>query len=125
MRGREHPIDSLLRVLREGRHTHPGDQDYGAQVHERINGINIPGEMRAAILILLGLSRIATAAQNTSTAANAHIGKGYELEQDERFAEAAAEFRAALALDPGAVNAHYQLAVCLFAIGDRDASRHE
>jgi len=57
--------------------------------------------------------------------ATAHIGKGYELVQNQRFAEAAQEFREALKLDPGEVNARYQLAVCLFALGDRDQSRQE
>jgi len=54
-----------------------------------------------------------------------HIGKGYELVQNDRFAEAAQEFRTALALEPGAENARYQLAVCLFAVGEREASRRE
>ena len=60
-----------------------------------------------------------------SAAAMTHIGKGYELVQNDRFAEAAEEFRAALALEPGAASARYQLAVCLFAVGERDASRKE
>lgn len=54
-----------------------------------------------------------------------HIGKGYELVQNDRFAEAAQEFRAALALEPSAASARYQLAVCLFAVGERQASRKE
>jgi hypothetical protein len=40
-----------------------------------------------------------------SAEATAHIGKGSELVQDDRFAEAAQEFRAALALDPETLNA--------------------
>jgi Tfp pilus assembly protein PilF len=82
--------------------------------------------MRAALVIILCLSGVAAGAQSdSSAAATAHIGKGYELVQDERFAEAAEEFRAALALDPDAVNARYQLAISLFALGERDASRKE
>ena len=46
-----------------------------------------------------------------------HIGKGYELVQQDRFELAAAEFRMALAIDPSQVRARYQLAVCLFALG--------
>jgi|SRR5579863_5390916 len=57
--------------------------------------------------------------------ATAHIGKGYELVQDQRYAEAAQEFRAALALDPSPVNVRYQLAVCLFALGEHAESRKE
>jgi protein O-GlcNAc transferase len=60
-----------------------------------------------------------------SAAATAHIGRGYELEQKDRYAEAAQEFRAALAIDPAASNARYQLAVCLFALGEHDESRKE
>jgi Flp pilus assembly protein TadD len=82
--------------------------------------------MRAPLGILLCVSCIALEAQSISSAiATAHIGKGYELVQDDRFAEAAQEFRAALALDPSALNARYQLAICLFALGDHDASRKE
>ena len=82
--------------------------------------------MRVALVILFCLSGIAPGVQsNSSATATAHIGKGYELVQNDRFAEAAEEFRAALALDPDAVNARYQLAICLFALGDRDASRKE
>ncbi len=83
--------------------------------------------MRAALVIILCLSGVAAGAQSdSSAAATAHIGKGYELVQDERFAGGEREeFRAALALDPGAVNARYQLAVCLCSLGERDASRKE
>jgi len=82
--------------------------------------------MRAALVIILCVSRVAAEAQsNSSATVTAHIGKGYELVQNDRFAEAAGEFRAALAIDPDAVNAHYQLAICLFAMCDRDASRQE
>jgi tetratricopeptide (TPR) repeat protein len=56
-----------------------------------------------------------TGANPASTAA-AHLGKGYELVKDERYREAAAEFQAALALQPSHVRARYQLAVCWFAL---------
>jgi len=82
--------------------------------------------MRLALGIVFCLCDIVAGAQNPSSAsATAHIGKGYELVQDDRFAEAAQEFRAALALDPSALNARYQLAICLFALGEHDASRKE
>jgi len=55
----------------------------------------------------------------------AHIGRGYDLVQNDRYSEAAQEFRAALALDPGAVNARYQLGVCLLALGEAAESRKE
>jgi Tfp pilus assembly protein PilF len=75
---------------------------------------------------LLCLSGIAVANQSISSdSATAHIGKGYELVQNDRFAEAAEEFRAALARNPSALDARYQLAICLFALGEQDASRKE
>jgi tetratricopeptide (TPR) repeat protein len=57
--------------------------------------------------------------------AQAHVGKGYEFEKDDRFANAAAEFAAALALDPELSGARYQLAVCYFALGRHDDARRE
>lgn len=57
--------------------------------------------------------------------AQAHVGKGYEFEKDDRFANAAAEFEAALALDPTLSGARYQLAVCYFGLGRRDDARRE
>jgi tetratricopeptide (TPR) repeat protein len=58
-------------------------------------------------------------------AAEAHIGKGYEYVQSERYVEAAKEFRAALALNANLPRVRYQLAVCLFATGQREESRVE
>jgi len=82
--------------------------------------------LRAFVCTLLGAIMLCAQGERPqSAAAMTHIGKGYELVQNDRFAEAAQEFRAALALEPGAANARYQLAVCLFAVGERDASRKE
>jgi len=86
--------------------------------------------MRSPWMSFVGmlLGSFAVCAQNSRPApaeATAHIGKGYELVQNDRFAEAAEEFRAGLALDPGATNARYQFAVCLFALGERGESRRE
>jgi len=57
--------------------------------------------------------------------ARAHVGKGYEFEKDERFANAATEFEAALALDPKLSGARYQLGVCYFALGRAGDARRE
>jgi tetratricopeptide (TPR) repeat protein len=57
--------------------------------------------------------------------AEAHLGKGYEAEKDERYQVAAKEFQAALALNPGLVRARYQLAVCWFALGKTQEARQE
>jgi Flp pilus assembly protein TadD len=82
--------------------------------------------MRATLGFVVWLIGFTASAQSpSSVTATAHIGKGYELVQNDQFAEAAQEFRVALALDPSALNARYQLAVCLFALGERDASRKE
>lgn len=79
----------------------------------------------ALLLILASQDAHAPARMPDLTAAQAHIGKGYELEKDDRFANAAAEFEAALALDPKLSRARYQLAVCYFALGRRDDARRE
>lgn len=71
------------------------------------------------------VSDIVAQGQSGRDTSTAHVGRGYELVQNDRFAEAAEEFRAALALDPGAVQVRYQLAVCLFAVGELDESRKE
>jgi Flp pilus assembly protein TadD len=69
-------------------------------------------------------SALPASAQADSTP-EAHVGKGYELEKDERFTNAAAEFEAALALDPSLPRARYQLGVCYFALGRDDDARLE
>ncbi|HYM05072.1 MAG TPA: tetratricopeptide repeat protein [Terriglobales bacterium] len=82
--------------------------------------------LRSQFVILLALlSGVAMRGQSGGAAFTAHVGKGYDLVQNDRYAEAAQEFRAALELDPDAVQARYQLAVCLFALGERDESRKE
>ena len=77
------------------------------------------------VAISVVLASFAVHGQSGRVTAAAHIGKGYELVQADRYGEAAAEFRAALALDPDAVQVRYQLAVCLFALGERDEARRE
>jgi len=83
--------------------------------------------MRAFVLgMLMAVGVGLLSAQNDATpSAKAHVGKGYDLVQNDRYGEAAQEFRAALALDPGAVDARYQLAVCLLALGEPSQSRIE
>jgi tetratricopeptide (TPR) repeat protein len=54
-----------------------------------------------------------------------HLGKGFQLVEQDRYEDAANEFRAALSLDPQLSRARYQLAVCLFALGRRDEAREE
>lgn len=48
--------------------------------------------------------------------AEAHLGKGYEYIQKQNFQEAAREFKAVLSLNPGLLQARYQLAICEFAL---------
>lgn len=79
----------------------------------------------ALLLILASQDAPAQARVPDPTAAQAHLGKGYEFEKDDRFANAAAEFGAALALDPKLPRARYQLAVCYFALGRQDDARRE
>jgi tetratricopeptide (TPR) repeat protein len=60
-----------------------------------------------------------------SDTAEAHLGKGYEAVKDEKYQQAAIEFQAALALNPGLIRARYQLAVCWFALGRMQEARLE
>ena len=75
-------------------------------------------------LVLFLLPPASSAQPTASTgAAEAHVGKGYQYEQQERYEEAAREFQAALTANPGLVRARYQLAVCYFALGRRPEAR--
>ncbi len=58
-------------------------------------------------------------------AAEAHLGKGYQYLQQERYQEAAKEFQAALAGNPSLVRARYQLAICHFALGHMGQAKTE
>jgi tetratricopeptide (TPR) repeat protein len=82
------------------------------------------------LFLNLGVGRRLIGAQNEASGsppdvAEVHVGKGYELVKDQRFAEAAKEFEAALALVPRLVRVRYQLAVCWFNLGDLKRSRDE
>ncbi|MGO8816549.1 MAG: tetratricopeptide repeat protein [Terriglobia bacterium] len=76
-------------------------------------------------LLLLVYSQAAPPRVPVQPSAQAHVGKGYELEKDDRFGNAAAEFEAALALDPKLSRARYQLGVCYFALARYDDARRE
>ena len=77
-------------------------------------------------LVLFLLPPASSAQPTASTgAAEAHVGKGYQYEQQERYEEAAREFQAALTANPGLMRARYQLAVCYFALGRRPEARQE
>jgi tetratricopeptide (TPR) repeat protein len=56
---------------------------------------------------------------------NAHYNLGHSLMALGRHAEAIAEFRAALALDPGLHAVHLHLATCLEAVGAADEAQRE
>lgn len=73
----------------------------------------------AAVLVFLGVFLAPSAGEESHGAgktAEAHMGKGYQYEQEERFEQAAEEFRAAVAANPLLLQARYQLAVCYFAL---------
>lgn len=74
-----------------------------------------------------------TAGQNNASpkvsageTAELHLGKGYEALKQERYDDAAGEFRAALAIDPTLVmRAQFPLAIALFQLHNFVAARHE
>jgi tetratricopeptide (TPR) repeat protein len=83
--------------------------------------------LTAFLAFALTLSVLMGKAQERPSAdtAEAHLGKGYEAEKDQRYEVAAKEFQAALALNPRLVRARYQLGVCWFAQGKTQEARQE
>ena len=72
---------------------------------------------------ILGQTVPATKSPDT---AEAHLGKGYDALKQDRYEVAAAEFRAALAIDPSLVlRAQFPLAVALFEQHKSAEARHE
>jgi tetratricopeptide (TPR) repeat protein len=92
------------------------------------NDSGVPSLAAPLIFVLLGLGfnqPVCARALQHQTSAEAHVGKGYEYEKDDRFTLAAGEFEAALSLDPKLSRARYQLGVCYYALGRIDDSRRE
>jgi tetratricopeptide (TPR) repeat protein len=75
--------------------------------------------LRAYVLI------VAAAVCRGQDTAAAHLGRGYELIQQQRYDQAATEFRRALEIEPNLPRARYQLAIALFASGERDESARQ
>ena len=83
-----------------------------------------------AALTLFSLGVVKAASQETAPAApdtpEAHLGKGYDDLKQDRYDAAVAEFRAALAADPGvSLRARFPLAVALFELHKSDEARQE
>lgn len=76
-------------------------------------------DLRAYVLI------VAAAVCRGQDTAAAHLGRGYELIQQQRYDQAATEFRRALEIEPNLPRARYQLAIALFAEGERDESARQ
>src|SRR5258706_6307528 len=84
------------------------------------------------ILVLLVLLQGGSAPAQESAkpklpeATQAHLGKGYDALKQDRYEEAAQEFRAALAADPSlTLRARFPLAVALFESHKHDEARQE
>ena len=78
---------------------------------------------RLSTVLLLTLTCVAQPLPQDQ--ATALMGKGNQLVEQHLFQEAAAEFQQALAVDPNLHAARYQLAFCLFAMGQNDEARRE
>jgi tetratricopeptide (TPR) repeat protein len=89
--------------------------------------LSVRRTLTAFLIFALTVSVLIARAQEPTPAdtAEAHLGKGYEAEKDDRYQVAAREFQAALALDPRLIRARYQLAVCWFALGKTQEARQE
>jgi tetratricopeptide (TPR) repeat protein len=89
--------------------------------------LSVRRTLTAILAFALTTSLLMGRAQETAPAdtAEAHLGRGYEAEKDQRFQVAAEEFQAALALNPRLVRARYQLGVCWSAQGKTKEARQE
>ncbi len=87
--------------------------------------------MVAFMLVTLGVpsatSQVVPAAQSPSAdSPDAHLGRGYDALKDDKYEVAAAEFRAALKLDPKlTLRARFPLAVALFEMKKPEEARRE
>ena len=79
-----------------------------------------------ALLVGVVAAQDATDSKPGTDATRAHLGKGYDALKQDRYEEAAQEFRAALAADPTLVlRARFPLAVALFESHKADEARRE
>jgi len=82
-----------------------------------------------SLLVLLFVSSLwaqEPADPNIPESTRAHLGKGYDALKQDRYEEAAEEFRAALAADPTlTLRARFPLAVALFESHKPEEARHE
>jgi tetratricopeptide (TPR) repeat protein len=77
-------------------------------------------------LLVTSLSAQEPADPNIPESTRAHLGKGYDSLKQDRYEEAAEEFRAALAADPTlTLRARFPLAVALFESHKPEEARHE
>jgi tetratricopeptide (TPR) repeat protein len=74
----------------------------------------------ASLVVLAGLC-----GAQTPDSAEAHLGRGEKLMQDQLFAAAASEFEQALALDGAELRARFPYAVCLLTLGRNDEARRQ
>jgi len=78
------------------------------------------------LLAALGVTLKARPQTSAEDSAEAHLGKGYDALRQDRYDEAASEFRAALRLDPKLVmRARFPLAVALFELKQSGEARRE
>src|SRR6266852_7262667 len=87
--------------------------------------------LAASTLVIFGGASAVSQASPAAQAApadspDAHLGRAYDALRDDRYEVAAAEFRAALKLDPKlTLRARFPLAVALFEMKKPDESRQE
>ncbi len=82
--------------------------------------------MAARLSIAVACAALALCARAADDTAEAHLGKGYDALKQDRYDEAAAEFRAALRLDPKLVlRARFPLAVALYEMKRSAEARRE
>jgi tetratricopeptide (TPR) repeat protein len=107
---------------------HRSKRHTGTRMLRALSGVTVG--LAWPLMLVLGAGTHPGSAQeaggrSTEEMVAAHLGRGYELLEDYRYQEAAKEFQAALALQPGHVRARYQFGVCCFALGKTQESREE
>src|SRR6202795_2011756 len=91
----------------------------------------IPAVLAALMPVAFGVSVAVSQASPATQSApadspDAHLGRAYDALRDDRYEVAAAEFRAALKLDPKlTLRARFPLAVALFEMKKPDEARRE
>ncbi len=105
----------------------PRKIDVGSNVSaKRMHGMLVTVVVLLAASLGWANAQEAAVSSSATDSAETHVSKGYDALKQDRYDEAASEFRAALALDPSLIErARFPLAVALFESHKPDEARKE